>query len=393
MALSRTGLLGAIAVAVSFTLAFAFIHPDAHGQTNAPAAGSAVADKDTVTINEQQAKHVSVITADLHTFTPVLDAVGYIDFDQDHVAPVFSPWQGRVLQVFVKAGDDVAKGQALFTVESTDLVQAESNLISAAGVLELADKTLDRARKMGAVQASAEKDIEQAMADQQTAAGNEQAARNALRLFGKTDAQMNAIVRTRKIDNELRIVSPFAGHVTQRAVAPGALVQPGNTSAPFTIADLSHRWMVAYVAEDEVAALRVGQSVTATVAALPGRTLQGSIIQIGSAVDADTHRVAVRADIRDAPRELRAQMLAVFRMSTGEPMRSAGVPNDAIVREGDGTMTVFSTTDDRRFVRREVKLGLQQEGLTQIVDGLSAGERVAGEGALFLSNALALQAQ
>jgi cobalt-zinc-cadmium efflux system membrane fusion protein len=65
------------------------------------------------------------------------------------------------------------------------------------------------------------------------------------------------------------------------------------------------------------------------------------------------------------------------------------VPLDAVVREGDGTMTVWVTADRRRFTRRTVKVGMQRDGYRQIVEGLQPGELIATEGALFLSNALA----
>jgi cobalt-zinc-cadmium efflux system membrane fusion protein len=121
--------------------------------------------------------------------------------------------------------------------------------------------------------------------------------------------------------------------------------------------------------------------------------LQGTIDTIGSAIDPGTHRIAVRSAIADPRHELRPQMLASFRIRTADPKHSVAVPVDAVVREGDGTMTVFTTQDGQHFVRRAIKLGQQQDGLDQILEGLSADERVAGDGALFLSNALALQSK
>ncbi|MFC5488409.1 efflux RND transporter periplasmic adaptor subunit [Dokdonella soli] len=384
--------IGAAAALAVLVVCIGYVWLAPRGGASLPTKAAApTAAQDTVTITELQAKHVSVIAAQMHAFDARLDAVGFIDFNQDHLAQVFSPYQGRVREVRAKAGDDVAKGQVLFTVDSPDLVQAESNLISTAGLLALTSKTLERARQMITIQANAVRDIEQAVSDQQTAAGNYQAARNALRIFGKSDADMDRIAASRKIDGELRVVSPFAGRVTARAAAPGVLVQPGAAPAPFTVADLSSVWMVANVVEGDVAALRIGQSVSVTVAALPGRKLQGSISYIGSTVDPSTHRVSVRSEIADPQHELRPQMLATFVVHTGAPVQSVGVPANAVVREGDGTMTVFVTGDGRRFVRRVVKLGLQQDGMDQIIEGLSASERAAGDGALFVSNALALQ--
>jgi len=82
-------------------------------------------------------------------------------------------------------------------------------------------------------------------------------------------------------------------------------------------------------------------------------------------------------------------MFTNFVISVGDPARSPAVPVDGVVREGDGTMTVWVTADRRRFTRRPVKIGEQRQGFRQILDGVQVGELVATEGALFLSNALA----
>ncbi len=106
-----------------------------------------------------------------------------------------------------------------------------------------------------------------------------------------------------------------------------------------------------------------------------------------------THRLLVRSEIDDPKHELRSGMFANFVISTGPPMRSVAVPVDGVVREGDGTMTVWVTADRRRFTQRPVKVGLLRDNYYQILDGLKPGELVATEGALFLSNALAIAAQ
>jgi cobalt-zinc-cadmium efflux system membrane fusion protein len=81
-------------------------------------------------------------------------------------------------------------------------------------------------------------------------------------------------------------------------------------------------------------------------------------------------------------------MFATFVIRTGQAFRSLAVPLNGVIREGDGTMTVWVTTDQKRLVRRTVTVGLQQDGFHQILEGLQPGELVATESALFLSNAL-----
>jgi len=319
--------------------------------------------------------------------------VGYIDFDQNNTAQVFTPYQGRVRSVFADVGEPVKKGQPLFSIDSPDLIQAESNLISAAGVWALTTKALNRAKQMREVDASAQKDVEQSTSDQQTAEGNMRAARDALRIFGKTDSEIAAVLGSRKVEGELRIMSPFAGQVTARNVAPGLLVQPGNAPAPFSVSRTSTLWMIATVLEDDLPKIKLGQSVEVRVNAFPDRSFKANIANVATTIDPNTHRAAVRAEIDDPDHLLRAQMLATFSIRTGDAQHSVGVPNNAVVREGDGTMIVFVTADGKRFARRPVTLGAEQDRMHQITDGLKEGEQIASDGALFLSNALALQSR
>lgn len=326
--------------------------------------------------------------ATLHDFVIQRETVGTIDFNQEMSVQVFAPFPGKIITLFAKAGDDVQKGTPLFTIGSPDLVQAESTLISASGTFNLTTRVLQRARQLYAIQGVSQKDLDQAMSDQQAAEGASKAARDALRIFGKTDAEMDRIVADRKIDSVLTVRSPISGRVTARNAAPGLFIQPGNAPAPYTVSDLSTMWMLASVAETDIPLLRLGQEVDVAVKAYPGRIFRAKITNIGASVEPNTHRVSVRSEVRDPRHELRPGMFATFVIRTGKSVRLPAVPYGGVVREGDGTMSVWVTTDRKRLVKRTVKVGLQQDGLHQILEGLKAGELVATDGALFLNNTL-----
>jgi cobalt-zinc-cadmium efflux system membrane fusion protein len=341
-----------------------------------------------VTISETQLASVKVEPAGERLFPVEKDAVGSIDFNEEMSVQVFTNYQGRIIELFAKVGDEVTKGQRLFTIDSPDLIQAESTLISAAGVLNLTTRALNRARGLYESRAIAQKDLEQATAEQQTAEGALRAARDSVRLFGKSEAEIDRIIAERHLDPVLVIASPIAGRVTARNAAPGLFVQPGNPPAPYTVTDISTMWMIANVAETDIPALKVGQQVTVKIKAFPDRVFDGRISTISQMVDPNTHRALVRSEVADPGHELRSGMFATFVIRTGDPVRSVAVALNGVVREGDGTMTVWVTTDRRHFVRRTVKIGMQREGYHQVLEGLQAGELVATDGALFLSNAL-----
>jgi len=237
---------------------------------------------------------------------------------------------------------------------------------------------------------SAQRDVDQSTSDEQTAEGNFKAAKNAVRIFGKTDAEIDQIVDSRKIDATLVVPSPIAGRVVARSAAPGFLTQPGNAPAPFQIADISTMWMIANVIETDAPAYKVGQPVEVTVPAYPDKIFKGHVTNVGSIIDPNSRRQLVRSEIDDPEHLLRSGMYASFVIRVGAAVRSLAVPEAGVVREGDGTMSVWATADNRHYVKRTVTTGIRQDGWVQIMNGLSEGETVVTDGAVFLSNKLLL---
>ncbi|OKO78488.1 RND transporter [Bradyrhizobium sp. NAS96.2] len=342
-----------------------------------------------VALNDKQAASMKVMAAEQRSFRTLKNAVGSIDFNQNMLVQAFTSNPGRIVDTPLNVGDEVAKGDRLFTIDSPDLLQAESSLLASAGVLELQTRTLARVRQLLKTGGGAQKDVDQATSDQQTAEGNYKAGRDAVRIFGKTDAEIDRIVADRKVDSILVVPSPISGRIIARNAAPGLFVQPGNAPAPYSLADISTMWMVANVIETDAPSYRIGQPVEVRVPAYPNEVFRGRVTTLGLNIDPNSHRQLVRSVIDDPQHKLRAGMLASFTIETEPPKLSVSVPLDAIVREGDGTMTVWVTTDSRKFDRRSVTIGMEQDGWRQILSGLAAGEKVASTGAIFLSNKFA----
>jgi len=345
--------------------------------------------QDSIDLSDAQLSSVKVEPVEERDFPQEKEAVGSINFNEDLAVQVFTPYQGRIIALFAEVGNDVKKGQTLFTIDSPDLLQAESTLIAAAGVLELTTRNLARLKELYTTRAVSQRDYDQGISDQQTAEGNLRAARDSVRLFGKTNEEIDRIVTDRKADPTLVVPSPIDGRITARNAAPGLFVQPGSAPAPYTMANIDTMWMLANVAENDSPAFQVGQAVQVTISAFPGRLFDGRITTVGSVVDPNTRRVLVRSEIRDPQHELRSGMFANFLISVGTPVRSPAVSLNGVVREGDGSQTIWVTADRRRFARRTVQIGGQRDGYRQILDGVHPGELVATEGAIFLSNMLA----
>jgi cobalt-zinc-cadmium efflux system membrane fusion protein len=339
-----------------------------------------------VELTEKQASTLKIAAVGTRDFVLFKTAVGTIDFNENMLVQVSSQYQGKIIKAFSNIGDEVKLGDILFTIDSPDLLQAESTLLAAAGVLELQKRTLARTTQLVKSGGAAQKDLDQATSDEQTAEGNFKAGRDAVRIFGKTDAQIEQILAERKVDSTLVVPSPISGRIIARSAAPGLLTQPGATPAPYAVAALSTMWMLANVIETDAPAYKLGQDVEVRVPAYPETVFKGHVTALGSVIDPNSHRQLVRSEIEDPQHLLRSGMFASFVIRVGDPVRSPTVPVAGIVREGDGTMTAWVTRDRHRFLRRTVKLGLQQDGWAQILDGLQAGEDAVTDGAVFLSN-------
>jgi membrane fusion protein, heavy metal efflux system len=342
-----------------------------------------------VDLGEKQVAAIKLGEAGRKTFVLERAAVGNIDFNQNMLTQVFTPYQGRIINANANVGDKVEKDQVLFTIDSPDLLTAESNLIAASGVFRLQNATLARAQKMKSFGGASQQAVDQSTSDQQSAEGVVKAARDAVRIFGKTDAEIDKIVQERKADSHLIVKSPMTGYVTARTAAPGLFVQPGVAPAPFVVADLSTMWMLANIPESDTPDLRIGQEARARVAAYPDREFKGRISVIGASVDSNTRRVFVRSEVDDPDHLLRAGMFANFVIGLGASKEGVAVPTTAAVREGDGSMSVWVIKGERHFVRRTVTIGRQQDGFYEVVEGLQPGEKIVSEGAIFLSNILA----
>jgi len=188
--------------------------------------------------------------------------------------------------------------------------------------------------------------------------------------------------------SNVTVRSPISGVVSAVNASSGVPVLPDSAPAPCAVADTSVKWLLANVPETDIPFYRSGQPVKATVAAYPDLMFEGTVSKIYPDVDANTHRVTVRCRLSDKGNLLRAGMLADFIVTVQKPVESLAVPANGIVREGDGTMTAWVTTDRTHFTQRTVKIGLREQGMVQILDGLRPDETVVTDGAIFLDNML-----
>ena len=325
---------------------------------------------------------------------------GKIAVDEDRSTPIFSPYAGRVLKLFVKPGDTVTVGQPLFTVQAADMVQAQNDFISAATALNkarsaqnLAEIIDKRQRLLYEGKAVPLKEVQNARAaldaaenDMRSAEVALEAARNRLRILGKTDQEITEFQEKGTIDPSTLITAPIAGTIVQRKVGPGQYVGSGQTDPVFIIGDLSTVWVVAYIRETEAPLVHVGQPIYFTVLAYPDRAFPATISYVAAALDPSMRRLLVRATVNNAEGILKPEMFASVKILTGEGDNAVAVPRDAIIYEGDTARVwaVREKDDEKAIELRRIKVGLTNGNMVEVVKGLAPGDRVVTKGSLFI---------
>jgi multidrug efflux pump subunit AcrA (membrane-fusion protein) len=144
-------------------------------------------------------------------------------------------------------------------------------------------------------------------------------------------------------------------------------------------------WVIADIPEEQVTDIKLGAKAELQYDAYPGEQFTGWISSVGDVVDPITRKVKVRITLSNPGGKLHPGMFGTAYFYEG-PWKVVEVPTTAVIREGDGTMTVWVTTDGRDFAKRKVKVGMQVDDRYQIIDGLRPGERVVAKGGIFLSN-------
>jgi len=359
-------------------------------------------DPDIVRVSQDQLHQLEIIPVKPHKFRVYKVAVGQIAFNEDASTVVQTPFTGRVTRVIAKIGDVVKPGDPLFEVDSPEVVQAQTDLISALHALEkartslqVAQRQAERTARLLGDKAISMREAEQARNDQaiaesdlKTAEGTLHSARNRLRVFiGRDQAEVDRLERERIINPLVTVNSPIEGTVVARKVGPGQYVRADIADSLYGIANLSTMWLKANVPEVDIPHISVGQEVEVKVTALPERVFYAQVVAIGAASDASTRRVVVRSEIPNPGHVLKSEMFASFRIATNAGEDAPAIPSEAVIWEGEQAV-VWIEREPMVLQRRKVKVGMEQDGRLQIRDGLKSGDLVVSRGAIFVQNEL-----
>jgi cobalt-zinc-cadmium efflux system membrane fusion protein len=376
-------------------LAFAFVLTACNSknreQANKMTSFSATASTASVpllfTIPEDQMSHVQVVTVRPTKLSRTLRLTGAVAYNAFKTTPVITQVGGPVSRILVVPGQKVKVGQPMLEVSSPDYSQLLDAYLKAADSYRLADKNYKREQDLYQHHAVAQRDLEQAESDLNQARADLNAAEQGMRILGiKNPADL---AKTANSSAQIPVLAPISGEVVERLVAPGQVVQAGQTQA-FTISDLGTVWVLANVYQADLASVRSGDDVSVQTDAYPG-TFHGRISYVSPALDPNTRTLQARIVVDNPGEKLKRDMYCTVTVSAGSIANAIAVPDSSILRDDNNQPFVYVAVGVNQFGRRDVEIGQSENGQTQVLKGISVGERVVGDGSLFLQFANSLQ--
>ena len=368
-----------VGAGLSLALGFLLAGCGAKGQTNpaaeSPPAAEVEQEQDASMVKVDHPEQFPLATASAHVAAPELNVTGVVSADVSRNVPVISLASGRVVDIRARLGDTVAKGQLLMRVESADVSGAFSDYRKALADETLARAQLDRSKLLYDKGAIAAKDLEVAQDTQDKAKVDVETAVDHLKVLGVDVDHPAAAVD---------IFAPISGVIVEQNVTAAAGVKTlDNSPNLFTIADLSHVWIMCDVYENDLANVRLGEYADIHLNAYPGRVLQGRIGNIGPILDPNIRTAKVRLEVEN-PGLMRLGMFVTATFHGQQKEMHALVPASAVLHLHDRDW-VYVPAGGNTFRRVEVTGGkMIPPNMQEIVSGIAPGDRV-------VSNALVLE--
>lgn len=313
--------------------------------------------KNAVAIDSRTRQNLGIRTALVSSgrFAQNVDAVGYIEPDQNGIAVIQTRVPGWVERLGVGAvNDSVRKGQMVMEIYSPDLVAAQAEYLLAARHANSGEGQLLM-----------------------------QAARTKLAALGFSATQIQTLARTQKAARSIAYHAPVRGVVSELNVRRGSQVTPGMTAMSLT--DLSHVWVVVEIPESQAASIRPGTTVTASFAAYPRAEFSGKLEHIYPQVTQSSRSLRARARLNNPDGRLKPGMYANVVLASAAERQTVWVPSEAVIATGTRKVVILAEADGT-FRSVTVNTGAENGENTEIISGLVPGQRVVTSGQFLLDS-------
>jgi cobalt-zinc-cadmium efflux system membrane fusion protein len=352
-----------------------------HAAEPVPQAETAAANRPApadLTIDADAMRAITVEAVAERPLSPTLNIAGKIQFDEDRLVRVLAPLAGQVVDLRVKVGDVVRKGQTLCAINSREATAAIGEHVESHKDLELAEKTTAMTRDLFDHQAASKIALQQAESDLAKARSHVARNEQALRLLGLlSEADVD------RFDGRVPVVSPIRGVVIERHVTDGQFVQ-SDSNPLLAVADLSAVWVMGDVFEKDLSLVMASDVTTITTTAYPGLQFAGRVDYVSDVIDPMTRTAKVRVSVPNPNGRLKPEMFASITLGVGGgSARALTVPSKAVFTEG-GQSWVYVATAPGHFSRRLVDVDQDQGAERRVRSGLRAGDRVVTDGGLLL---------
>lgn len=339
-------------------------------------------DPNFVMANEALLAQIKISVVSQGDVSDILRVAGQIDFNEQALTRIGASVTGRVTQINAQLGNEVKKGDTLALINSSELSNSQLAYLKARSEKEFHRRTVQRAKTLFEADVISAAELQRRESEYEVASAQTRAAQDQLRVLGVNLKAMEELATTGAIDSVASVMATIKGVVVERKVTTGQVVQPADVL--FTVADLSRVWAVAQVPEQQVAQVKVGQSVRIEVPALENEKLIGKLIYVGQTVNPESRTVLVRTELDNTSGRLKPSMLASMLIESA-PTKRVVVPITAIVREQDADY-VFIEEKPGSFRLKPVRLSSEHNGQRVVLDGLSQGMRIVSDGAFHLNN-------
>jgi cobalt-zinc-cadmium efflux system membrane fusion protein len=372
-----------------------------HAEGDGHAHGEGHADEVVLTAEAVRRNNIRIVKAAERTLTGSVVAPARTAYNAERIAHVGVLVRGRVAEIKVRLGDSVKKGDVLFTIDSTELGEAQSDYLQkrtaveiAKPAIELAQSAYDRAKQLlderqGITLTEVQKRLGEVKAAEGALRSAEAAvvgSANRLQLLGMIPEAIENLAKTAKLEPTYLVRAPLEGRVVGRNITLGEQVSP-DAETLLTLADTSTVWLQVDVPELSLQQMPKDAKAEVTVPALGDKTFAGTVSYVQPELDAATRTARVRVEVKNPDNALLPGMFASAKIDVASAYSEAvlAVPEEAVQTvEGEPAVFVPVPNEKNTFAKRQVGIGRAVNGWVPVLAGLKKDEPYVAAGSFIL---------